>query len=243
MMKFSVSDQPIITRFTTVVMQASSIRYRHIIHLKWQNYRPHFKDKIIEVLIIVTLVIKIKKKKRGKKTKWILKKKQIEILIIWSKNLIGLFFSDPLPRTVLLAFRARRNLVCNTQNSGVYSVIRQADRAGRLLRESLKLSYNKENTEIVQVCFILAFRHSLFFFLAFFAMYIIWKQIEVTRCDMNEETRQTEVLDIWVVWRLWWSGFLTRRSSQHDFMETKLLQLCIVVALHFISVCNALAVQ
>ena len=62
-----------------------------------------------------------------------------------------LCFSDPLPKTVLLAFRARRNLQSNTQSSGVYSVIRQADRAGRLLRESLKLSYNKENTEIVQV--------------------------------------------------------------------------------------------
>ena len=61
-------------------------------------------------------------------------------------------YSDPLPKTVLLAFRARRNLMSNNnQSANIYSVIRQADRAGRLLRESLKLSYNKEKTEIVQV--------------------------------------------------------------------------------------------
>ena len=48
----------------------------------------------------------------------------------------------------------------NNQSANIYSVIRQADRAGRLLRESLKLSYNKEKTEIVQVSISwLTFRH------------------------------------------------------------------------------------
>jgi hypothetical protein len=61
------------------------------------------------------------------------------------------YFSDPLPKSVLLAFRARRNFLGNNQGSNLYSVIRQCDRAGRLLRESLKLSYSRENTDITQV--------------------------------------------------------------------------------------------
>lgn len=57
--------------------------------------------------------------------------------------------SDPLPKAVLVAYRARRNLLSNTHGST--HCIRQCDRAGRLLRESLKLSYAKQNEEIVQV--------------------------------------------------------------------------------------------
>lgn len=59
------------------------------------------------------------------------------------------FSSDPLPKAVLVAYRARRNLMSNTHGSS--HCIRQCDRAGRLLRESLKLSYAKQNEQIVQV--------------------------------------------------------------------------------------------
>lgn len=61
------------------------------------------------------------------------------------------YFSDPLPKALLLAFRAKRNVMKNCHSSSHY--IRQCDRAGRLLRESLKLSYDKENTDIVKVSF------------------------------------------------------------------------------------------
>lgn len=56
---------------------------------------------------------------------------------------------DPLPKAVLVAYRARRNLLSNTHGST--HCIRQCDRAGRLLRESLKLSYAKQNEQIVQL--------------------------------------------------------------------------------------------
>ncbi|XP_062603205.1 sterol regulatory element-binding protein 1-like [Saccostrea cucullata] len=55
---------------------------------------------------------------------------------------------DPLPKAVLVAYRARRNMMTNTH--GYSHCIRQCDRAGRLLRESLKLSYSKQNEQIVQ---------------------------------------------------------------------------------------------
>lgn len=56
---------------------------------------------------------------------------------------------DPLPKAILVAYRARRNLMSNTHGST--HCIRQCDRAGRLLRESLKLSYAKQNEQIVQL--------------------------------------------------------------------------------------------
>nr|QGX48188.1 SREBP [Sinonovacula constricta] len=57
---------------------------------------------------------------------------------------------DPLPKAVLVAFRARRNFMTGAAGSSSYSVIRLCDRAGRLLRESLKLSYSREDTHIIQ---------------------------------------------------------------------------------------------
>ncbi|XP_052279884.1 sterol regulatory element-binding protein 1-like isoform X2 [Dreissena polymorpha] len=57
---------------------------------------------------------------------------------------------DPLPRCVLVCYRARRNLQCARSPSQLAGVLRQCDRAGRLLRETLKLSYTSQNTAIVQ---------------------------------------------------------------------------------------------
>ncbi|KAK3100385.1 hypothetical protein FSP39_019112 [Pinctada imbricata] len=56
---------------------------------------------------------------------------------------------DPLPKAVLVAFRARRNLITNSHNAS--HCIRQCDRAGRMLRESLKLSYSQENEQIAKL--------------------------------------------------------------------------------------------
>ncbi|XP_052078651.1 sterol regulatory element-binding protein 1-like isoform X2 [Mytilus californianus] len=56
---------------------------------------------------------------------------------------------DPLPKALLVAFRAKRNVLRDSHSSSHY--IRQCDRAGRLLRESLKLLYTKENKEIVKL--------------------------------------------------------------------------------------------
>lgn len=58
-------------------------------------------------------------------------------------------FSDPLPKAVLVAFRSKRNIIKGCHNST--HCIRQCDRAGRLLRESLKLVYTQENKDIVKV--------------------------------------------------------------------------------------------
>ncbi|XP_033742232.1 sterol regulatory element-binding protein 1-like [Pecten maximus] len=54
---------------------------------------------------------------------------------------------DPLPKAVLVAFRARRNLQMNVH--GANHCVRQCDRAGRLLRDSLKFTYMTENDKIV----------------------------------------------------------------------------------------------
>ncbi|OWF55632.1 sterol regulatory element-binding protein 1-like [Mizuhopecten yessoensis] len=54
---------------------------------------------------------------------------------------------DPLPKAVLVAFRARRNLQSNVH--GANHCVRQCDRAGRLLRDSLKFTYMTENDKIV----------------------------------------------------------------------------------------------
>ncbi|XP_063415532.1 sterol regulatory element-binding protein 1-like [Mytilus trossulus] len=56
---------------------------------------------------------------------------------------------DPLPKALLVAFRAKRNVLIDSHSSSHY--IRQCDRAGRLLRESLKLLYTKENKDIVKL--------------------------------------------------------------------------------------------
>ncbi|XP_041360280.1 sterol regulatory element-binding protein 1-like isoform X2 [Gigantopelta aegis] len=57
---------------------------------------------------------------------------------------------DPLPRAVLFAYKARKNFMISADNFNNKTCIRHCDRAGRLLRESLKLVYVDENTNIVK---------------------------------------------------------------------------------------------
>ena len=65
--------------------------------------------------------------------------------------IICLFFSDPLPRAVLFAYKARKNFMTSSDNLNNKTCIRHCDRAGRLLRESLKLTYIEENVNIIKV--------------------------------------------------------------------------------------------
>lgn len=60
-------------------------------------------------------------------------------------------FSDPLPRAVYLAYKARKAVIINPEEKQMRNAIRQCDRSGRLLRESLKLAYTEENSSIVKV--------------------------------------------------------------------------------------------
>jgi len=46
---------------------------------------------------------------------------------------------DPLPRSVFLAFKARKNFLTGSKTMGNYSCIKQCNRAGELLRDSLNL--------------------------------------------------------------------------------------------------------
>ncbi|KAK6173452.1 hypothetical protein SNE40_016898 [Patella caerulea] len=57
---------------------------------------------------------------------------------------------DPLPRAVLFAFKARKSLIVQPTTLNGSACIRQCDRAGRLLRESLKLTYLSENVDIIK---------------------------------------------------------------------------------------------
>ena len=65
--------------------------------------------------------------------------------------IICLFFSDPLPRAVLFAYKARKIFMTSSDNLNNKTCIRHCDRAGRLLRESLKLTYIEENVNIIKV--------------------------------------------------------------------------------------------
>lgn len=59
--------------------------------------------------------------------------------------------SDPLPRAVYLAYKARKSVMMQADSSRIRFTLRQCDRAGRLLRESLKLIYPEEERNTVKV--------------------------------------------------------------------------------------------
>lgn len=59
--------------------------------------------------------------------------------------------SDPLPRAVYLAYKARKAVMVLSDTSRGRLTLRQCDRAGRLLRESLKLIYPEEERTTVKV--------------------------------------------------------------------------------------------
>ncbi|ESP03687.1 hypothetical protein LOTGIDRAFT_224211 [Lottia gigantea] len=70
------------------------------------------------------------------------------VLDVFPKRLQNL--DDPLPKAVLFAYKARKSLILQPDTVNGKSCIRQCDRAGRLLRESLKLTYVSENTHIIK---------------------------------------------------------------------------------------------
>ncbi|CAG5122454.1 unnamed protein product [Candidula unifasciata] len=70
------------------------------------------------------------------------------VLDVFPNKLQGI--DDPLPRAVYLAYKARKNVIVQPEEKILRAAIRQCDRAGRLLRESLKLAYTAENVTIVQ---------------------------------------------------------------------------------------------
>nr|KAG5698523.1 hypothetical protein BaRGS_023226 [Batillaria attramentaria] len=57
---------------------------------------------------------------------------------------------DPLPRAVYLAYKARKSVMVQSDAGRGRMMLRQCDRAGRLLRESLKLIYPEEERNTVK---------------------------------------------------------------------------------------------
>ncbi|XP_012940196.2 sterol regulatory element-binding protein 1 [Aplysia californica] len=70
------------------------------------------------------------------------------VLDVFPKKLHG--SDDPLPRAVYLAYKARKNVIVQPEVKNLRAAIRQCDRAGRLLRESLKLACREENLSMVR---------------------------------------------------------------------------------------------
>ncbi|XP_059150528.1 sterol regulatory element-binding protein 1-like [Physella acuta] len=70
------------------------------------------------------------------------------VLDVFPKKLHGV--DDPLPRAVYLAYKAKKTVFVQPDSQHFKAAIRQCDRSGRLLRESLKLSYTAENITIVK---------------------------------------------------------------------------------------------
>ncbi|KAI8798918.1 sterol regulatory element-binding protein 1-like [Biomphalaria glabrata] len=70
------------------------------------------------------------------------------ILDVFPKKLNGI--DDPLPRAVYLAYKAKKNVLVSPECKTLIASLRQCDRAGRLLRESLKLAYTAENITIIK---------------------------------------------------------------------------------------------
>lgn len=62
-----------------------------------------------------------------------------------------LYFSDPLPRAVYLAYKARKAVLHQPDVRIMRTTLRQCDRSGRLLRESLKLIYPEEERNTIKV--------------------------------------------------------------------------------------------
>lgn len=57
---------------------------------------------------------------------------------------------NPLPRAVYLAYKARKNVIVSPDVKTVRAAISQCGRAGKLLRESLKISHQAENIGMVR---------------------------------------------------------------------------------------------
>ncbi|KAK3798066.1 hypothetical protein RRG08_034626 [Elysia crispata] len=74
--------------------------------------------------------------------------KSFSVLDVFPKKLHGV--DDPLPRAVYLAYKSRKCVMVNPEHKAMRAAIRQCDRAGRLLRDSLKLAYVEENITIVK---------------------------------------------------------------------------------------------
>ena len=55
------------------------------------------------------------------------------------------FFSHPLPRSVYLAFKARKGFLHGGAHRSYNSSLRQCERAGELLRESLNMDGDEEH--------------------------------------------------------------------------------------------------
>lgn len=70
------------------------------------------------------------------------------LLDVFPKKLIA--SNDPLPKAAFFAYKARRNFLSLTQGSSLSSLLRQCDRAGRLLRESFKFSRTYDRAEIIK---------------------------------------------------------------------------------------------
>ena len=64
----------------------------------------------------------------------------------------GVCGSDPLPRAVYLAYKARKSVLGQADLGRLRLTLRQCDRSGRLLRESLKLVYPEEEQNAIKVC-------------------------------------------------------------------------------------------
>lgn len=64
---------------------------------------------------------------------------------------MSLFHSDPLPRAAFLAYKARKGVVAHSDvNRGRLS-LQQCNRAGRLLRDSMKLIYPEQGRSAIKV--------------------------------------------------------------------------------------------
>ena len=57
-----------------------------------------------------------------------------------------------------LAFKARRNLISQTGSMCAYNCLKQSERAGELLRESLNVAADKHSHHIVQVHYSLEYK-------------------------------------------------------------------------------------
>nr|UVI59225.1 SREBP-1 [Haliotis discus hannai] len=70
------------------------------------------------------------------------------VLDVFPKKLQAI--DDPLPRAVMFAYKARKSLLEQRENFNSKMCIRQCDRAGRSLRESLKLVYPQQKAGAVK---------------------------------------------------------------------------------------------
>uniref|UniRef100_A0A0L8H136 BHLH domain-containing protein n=2 Tax=Octopus bimaculoides TaxID=37653 RepID=A0A0L8H136_OCTBM len=74
--------------------------------------------------------------------------RNFHLLDVFPKKFIGA--SDPLPKAVFFAYKARRRFLSSTQNISDSSILRQCDHAGRLLRESLKFEKSSDHSDVIK---------------------------------------------------------------------------------------------